>query len=91
LHIRDFTVPVYIPSPGKPKSRKLHQFPHAFRFRVWEPEPENIGGNFEICAFLVELSPSRRERLYRMTGDMGDNMEIYLTIAELAGLVKLSG
>jgi excisionase family DNA binding protein len=49
------------------------------------------GENFEICAFLVELSSSRHERLYRMTGDMRDNMETYLTIAELAGLVKLSG
>jgi excisionase family DNA binding protein len=46
--------------------------------------------NSENCTFLVELSTSRHERLYRMTGDMEGDMETYLTIAELAGLVKLS-
>jgi predicted DNA-binding transcriptional regulator AlpA len=49
------------------------------------------GMNCENCVFLVELSSSRHERLYRMTGDMEDDMETYLTIAKLAGLVKLSG
>jgi excisionase family DNA binding protein len=48
------------------------------------------GMNGENCGFLVELSSSRHERLYRTTGDMEGNMETYLTIAELAGLVKLS-
>jgi excisionase family DNA binding protein len=48
------------------------------------------GMNGKNCGFLVELSSSRHERLYRMTGDMEGNMETYLTIAELAGLVKLS-
>jgi excisionase family DNA binding protein len=46
------------------------------------------GKNSENCVFLVELSSSRHERLYRMTGDTEGNMETYLTIAEMAGLVK---
>jgi transcriptional regulator GlxA family with amidase domain len=48
------------------------------------------GENSENCMFLVELSSFRHERLYRMTGGMQGNMETYLTIADLARLVKLS-
>jgi excisionase family DNA binding protein len=48
------------------------------------------GKNSENCVFLVELSSFRHERLYRMTGGMEGDMETYLTIAEMAGLVKLS-
>jgi excisionase family DNA binding protein len=48
------------------------------------------GTESENCVFLVELSSSRYERLYLMTGDTEGGMETYLTIAELAGLVKLS-